>query len=246
MQPGNAGAVFPTTQWTAVVNGLASAGSQERQAMLGLLCSQYWYPLYAFARRAGSPPEDAEDLTQGFFAYAIEHEIFCSANRDLGKLRTFLLRVFQRYCGGIRAKHFAEKRGGRQEIFSLDLTEGESWFESEAPCAESPETLFDRSWARAVLRSTLAQLSLSEEAAGRGEQFQEFRVFLTPENISESSYEASANRMGLREDAVRQAVSRLRKRFGELLRCQIAGTLQGPTPATIEDELKALKAALRG
>lgn len=244
MAPAEAKAAFPTTQWTAVIAALEHAATREREVLLTLLCRQYWYPLYAFARRSGSSPEDAEDLAQGFFAYAVEQNIFVSADRDLGTLRTFLLRVFQRYTWGIKDRENALKRGGGREVFSINAGDAEGLYERDAQDAHTPESLFDRAWAQSILRATLHELSGIEERAGRARQFARLRAFLSVEEVSGASYEAAARELGIAADAARQAVCRLRKKFGECLRAQIAATLQHPSDERITAELIALKAAL--
>ncbi len=116
---------FPTTRWTGVLTALGTDDQNARREVLATLCQDYWYPLYAFARRTGRTAEDAEDLTQGFFAYALEHDVFSSADRKLGKLRTFLLRVFQRYVRDVQDREHAQKRGGGLHLHSLDVEDGE-------------------------------------------------------------------------------------------------------------------------
>jgi RNA polymerase sigma-70 factor (ECF subfamily) len=227
-----------------VLQVLGSGDQDARKEVLAALCRDYWYPLYAFARRSGRSPEDAEDLTQGFFAYAVEHEIFSLADRNLGTLRTFLLKVFQRYIGNVQDRDRAKKRGGGQEIFSLNLENGEELYSDHLAGLETPELLFDRSWAQSILRASLTALGDAERSAGRGQQFELLQPFLSPETVSEECYEASTSKLGLSLEAVRQAVCRLRKKFRQCLRDQIAATLSDANDARIDEELRALKAAL--
>jgi RNA polymerase sigma-70 factor (ECF subfamily) len=217
-----------------------------RKDALASLCRDYWYPLYAFSRRLGRSREDAEDLTQGFFAYALEHDVFSLADRNLGTLRTFLLRVFQRYIGDVWDRDHAQKRGGGREHLSLDLDSGEELYSRDLETNDTPELLFDRTWAQALLRATVSTLAASERDAGREQQFEILQTFLTPDAISEQGYEAAGRASGLAPEAVRQAVCRLRKKFRECLREQIAVTLHEPDDARIDAELTALRVALRG
>jgi RNA polymerase sigma-70 factor (ECF subfamily) len=229
-----------------VVRLLGTDDQALREEALANLCGDYWYPLYAFARRLGRAREDAEDLTQGFLAYAIEHDIFNLADRNMGTLRTFLLRVFQRYIGDVRDRELAQKRGGGRELVPFNFDDGEELYSRDLATNDTPELLFDRSWAQSLLRATLATLEGSEQSAGREEQFANFQSFLTPDAVSEQSYEAAGRKAGLTPEAVRQAVSRLRKKFREHLREHIAATLHEPDDARIDAELNALKLALRG
>lgn len=237
---------FPTTHWTGVLGLLGTDDLNLRKAALADLCRAYWYPLYAFARRLGRSKVDAEDLTQGFFVYAIEHEVFNMADRNLGTLRTFLLKVFQRYIGDVWDRDNALKRGGGQNLVSLDLEGGEKLYASSLVTSDTPELFFDRSWAQSLLRLSLSALAANEQSAGRGQIFAHLQSFLTPEAVSEQGYEAAAHELGLTPEAVRQAVSRLRRKFRECLREQIAATLHEPDDARIDTELCALKVALRG
>lgn len=237
---------FPTTKWTAVVEAACSGDLQQRQQALTGLYQDYWMPLYAFSRRLGHDRHDAEDLTQGFFAYLLQHAVLDSANREMGTLRTFLLRVFQRYIGDVRDRDNAQKRGGGIQLLSLNVNE-----EEDMPCAslnsaETPEMLYDRAWAHAVLRGTLQQLAAIEHAADRGRQFVVLEPCLNPESDTEGAHADFATQLGISVDAVRQTVSRLRKKFRDCLRERIAATLQDPDDIRIDEELRALKAVLRG
>ena len=220
--------------------GEAAAATRE----LGDLCRAYWYPLYAFARRKGFHREDAEDATQGFFAYLVARNLFGEAEPQLGRLRTFLLTAFERFLGGLRDREHAQNRGGGRESIQLDVTDGESRYAHEPATMATPERLFERSWAMTVLTSALAVLRAEEAAAGRGAEFRELEPFLSPTGESEASYAATAASLGAGEAAVRQAVSRLRRKFRAFLRRQIADTLADPTEAQLDEELASLRAAL--
>jgi RNA polymerase sigma factor (sigma-70 family) len=237
---------FPVTQWTAVVNVCRSGNPEDRQRALESLCTDYWYPIYAFARRQGRGRHDAEDLTQGFFHYLLERDLFSSAHQELGKLRTFLLTIFQRYTGDVRGREQALKRGGGQEIFSLDAEEADRRYGNEPAEVVTPEALFDRSWAMSVLEGALHELGEGERKAGKGRQFEVLECFLSPQAVAEGNYDTAASDLGMNAEAVRKSVSRLRGKFRDCLRQQIAMTLREPNEAQVDDELTALKAALRG
>lgn len=243
-QPGNS--YFPTTRWTRVLQMLAKDDEVVRREALAQLCQDYWYPLYAFARRQGRSQEDAEDLTQGFFIHALEHEVFSLADRNLGTLRTFLLRIFQHYASDARDRERALKRGGGKEHLSLTFENGEEIYSRNLTSDETPELLYDRAWAQSLLRMTLSSLEESERGAGRGEQFQALRSFLSPDSVADHDYQVAGKAASLSPEAARQAVSRLRKKFKGCLRDQIAATLHEPDDARIDEELGALKTALRG
>lgn len=219
--------------------------SRREEALSGL-CRDYWFPLYAFARRWGRSEEDAEDLTQGFFVHALEHNVFIQADRSMGTLRTFLLKVFQCYMGDVRDRETALKRGGGRELVSLDLEGAEELYSRDLATHETPELLFDRAWAQSLLRATLSNLATGERSAGRGQQFEILQSFLTPDAVAEQSYEVAALEAGLALEATRQAVSRLRKKFRKCLREQIAATLEDPDDARVDAELSSLRVALGG
>ncbi|MCW1924958.1 sigma-70 family RNA polymerase sigma factor [Luteolibacter arcticus] len=237
---------FPVTQWTAVVDVCRGGSPADRQVALERLCADYWYPLYVFARRQGHPRPDAEDLTQGFFHYLLERDLFSAASQELGKLRTFLLTIFQRYIGDVRGRELAQKRGGGRELLSLDIGYAEIRYEAEPRDVATPEAHFDRSWAMSVLHAALHELGENERASGRGEQFAAVEAFLSPAAVAEGNYEAAAAMLGMNGEAVRKLVSRLRAKFRDCLRRQIAATLHEATVEQVDEELMALKAALRG
>ncbi|MES2707805.1 MAG: RNA polymerase subunit sigma-24 [Verrucomicrobiota bacterium] len=236
---------FPVTQWTAVVQVCQAEDEALRRRALAEICQAYWYPLYAFARRAGHSQADAEDFTQGFFSYLVEHNLMAAANRELGRLRTFLLAVFQRCIRDVETHRQALKRGGGQMFVSLDLLNAEEHYRHEPADPVTPETLFERAWALQVLRGAIAALRAAETGEGRGRAFDVLSPFLDPESTAGASTEAAARELGISVEGVRQAVSRLRRRFRETLRRQIAATLRDPDDVQINGELTALQAALR-
>jgi RNA polymerase sigma-70 factor (ECF subfamily) len=217
MEAAPAPSPFPATRWSCIVALRSGSDPTLARAALATLCRDYWEPLYLFARRQGESAEDAKDLTQGFFAYILERELFAAADPQLGRLRSFLLKVFQGFLQDGRKREQAQKRGGGREIISLDAAEEEQPG-SEPAAAGTPETEFERHWAYASLRAALRRLEAEEDAAACGAQFRELQPFLQAELSAEPRYADAAMRLGQTETAVRQAVSRLRKRFRVHLR----------------------------
>lgn len=244
METSQTNSPFPQTRWTAIANVRQVADSRLPREALAGLCRDYWYPLYAFARRAGRSLHDAQDLTQGFVCQILENNLFAAAEQEKGKLRTFLLTAFRRYMGDVRDREQALKRGGGLEILSLNLDEGEERYGHEPADHVTPDILYERSWALAVLKCALNDLAGEEERAGRGAQCAVLEGFLSPESAGESDYAAASATLKTSEEAVRKAVSRLRKKFRGCLRRQIADTLHSPDEGRIDEELTALGAAL--
>lgn len=232
------------TQWTSVVKIRENQNEESARQALADLCQNYWYPLYAFARRLGRSPEDAQDLTQGYFFHALDKNLFASAKPELGKLRTYLLSTFRRYIGDVWAHDSAQKRGGGSELLSLDLISGEEKYSADLAAATTPESLFEKSWAVSVIKSAVAQLGLDEEKSGRGLEFKALESFLSPD-LNVEDYSEIALRLGVTEASLRQMVSRLRKKFRIYLRTTIAGTLTDADEKQIDDEILALRSALR-
>jgi RNA polymerase sigma factor (sigma-70 family) len=241
----NAKHEFPKTRWTAVVQLCQADNEAARGEALAGICRDYWYPLYAFARRIGHSQHDAEDLTQSFFIYLVEHNPLATASRELGKLRTFLIAVFRRHIGDVKDRQRAQKRGGRQEFVSLDLLDAEDRYLLEPADPATPESIFERSWALHVLRGALETLRQSEIREGRSRTIDVITPFLDPETTASTSTEDAAHVLGMSNEAMRQTISRLRRKFRDILRQQIAATLHEPGEAEIDDELTALQAALR-
>jgi RNA polymerase sigma-70 factor (ECF subfamily) len=237
---------FPVTQWTLLVGGCRSGDPAAKRSALEELSRSYWYPLYAFARRLGNARHDAEDLTQGFFCYVLERDLLSSAQQERGKLRTFLLAVFQRYIEGVKDRDRALKRGGGVLTFSLDLDQGEERYLRDSAEPATPEAIFDRSWAYTILRATRETLRGREAAAARESQFAILEPFLSPDAVADGNYAEAALALRTNEEAARKMVSRLRKKFRDCLREQIAMTLSMPSDEQIDQELVALRTALRG
>jgi RNA polymerase sigma-70 factor (ECF subfamily) len=232
---------FKTTRWSLVL--AAQQGSTpEAHAALSTLCQLYWYPLYAFIRRQGHGPEDAHDLAQGFFTRMLEKRPFAGADQKRGRFRSWLLGALQHYLSNVRDAERALKRGGGQNPLSLDSVAAENQYRFLEPVDElTPERLFERQWALALLERVLALVR--EEYVRRGKEplFDVLKGTLQGE-ASESSYEELAARLGCRPGTLKVAAHRLRRSYRRLLREEIAQTVD--SPEDIEDELRNLLAAL--
>ncbi|MBE7496593.1 MAG: sigma-70 family RNA polymerase sigma factor [Verrucomicrobiaceae bacterium] len=231
---------FKPTRWSLV---LRSQG-QDEQARHALeeLCTAYWFPLYAWSRRAGFSTADAEDLVQGFFVQVLQKQLFAAADPELGRLRTFMLTAFRRHVNDEQRRESRQKRGAGR-VVSFDAAEAEAWYEAERIEDESADHMFDRQWALTVLDRALA--SVEEQAAARGKsaEFTALRPFLTGEATA-ADYERAAQALGMTANAVKVAVHRLRGRFRDCLRAEVAGT-QGER-GSIDEEMTYLMQVLHG
>jgi RNA polymerase sigma-70 factor (ECF subfamily) len=241
-QPGSANAgKFASTRWSLV----AAAGkgrSPEAQEALATLCQLYWYPLYAYARRHTPSAHDAQDLTQGFFAQLLEKDYLQAADPQRGKFRSFLLTAFRHFLSKERERANARKRGGGRLPVSLDFQAGERRYQLEPVDPATPEMAYERRWALAVLEQTLARLRQELTRAGKEQLFERLKGALAGEGL-DASYARIAEELGTSEQAVKVAVYRLRRRYQELLRAEIAQTVA--SPEEIDEELRDLFAAVR-
>jgi len=228
------GDIFATTRWTVVV-----AAGQQAEAALEELCRLYWYPLYAYARRRGQTKEDAEDLTQTFLAGLIQKNSFTGLQPARGRFRAFLLAAFKNFLANEWDKARAQKRGGGAAL-SLDWQDADTRYRIEPVDNLSPDKLYDRAWAVLLLEQVVTRLRDECVADGKAELFEQLREFLMV-GKSAVPYPAVAVALSLNEGAVRVAVHRLRRRYRELLREEIAQTLADP--AQIEAEMQALLSA---
>ena len=231
---------FPPTHWSAVLAAGQAAGSKA-DAALAELCRTYWYPIYAFARRKGNQPADAQDLTQAFFAHLIETNLVRKADPQKGRFRSFLLGCFIVFLASEHQRAASQRRGGGVLLVPLDLHEAELRFAREPSSTASPEQLYDRHWAVAALDATLARLETEMRQSGRGDLFQELLPGL--QGDEGPVYAELARRLGTTEATLRVTVHRLRTRYRELLRAVVAQTLNDPME--VDAELAHLMAALR-
>lgn len=214
------------------------------QRALADLCRDYWYPLHNFARQWADGGRDAEDLTQAFFEYVIEKNLFASAEHDKGRLRTFLLTAFKRFVRDLKAKDRAEKRGGGAATLSFDADEESVDFAPE-PAARESETSFDRDWGLAILHNALRSVAGDESRSGREAQFELLKHFLPGGDDDVRDYGLVASKLDIKEDAVRKAVQRLRAKWAQIISSQIRATLPGlDTEERVDEELEILMAAV--
>jgi RNA polymerase sigma factor (sigma-70 family) len=226
----SAPACFVTTHWSVVLAARDKA-SPDSEAALEALCRTYWYPLYAFIRRLGRSPEDAQDLTQEFFARLLQKDYLQAAAQERGRFRTFLRVALKRFLANEWDRQRALKRGGGVTHFSIDTGAAEERYLDER--MEAPDQLYERRWAMTLLDQALARLRAEYLQSGKQAEFQELKEHLTGERGS-IPYEHIAASLGQTEGAVRVAVHRLRKRFRELLRATVSETVSGPEEVQAE------------
>jgi len=230
---------FVTTHWS-VVQSAREPGSPQSAAALETLCRTYWYPLYAYLRRQGRAPHDAEDLTQSFFARLLQKDYLHAAEREKGKFRTFLLVAFKRFLANEWDREHAQKRGGFASVVPIDEELAESRFAADHSHAVPPDVLFDRQWAMALLDRTMARLQEEYVSSGRAKLFEYLQSCLARDE-SALPYAEIATRLNLTEPAVKMAVQRLRARYLEMLRAEIAHTVS--SAEEIEEEIRHLFSA---
>lgn len=231
---------FHTTRWSLVINA-RSVDPEQSERALAELCQSYWYPLYGFVRARGASPEDAEDLIQGFFEQVLRLDTFSRADEDRGKLRTFLLGSLKKYLANEHAKKNAVKRGAGISVISLDREWAESQIKLEPadPRADSA-ALFERRWAMTLLKTSLEILEDEFKKRGAGEKFEVLEPFLLWHK--DDDYQSAADALSISLGAAKVAVHRLRKRYREIARQEIAETLgEGED---IDNELRHIFSAL--
>jgi RNA polymerase sigma-70 factor (ECF subfamily) len=223
---------------------LAAGRSDSPQAIEALekLCRVYWYPLYAYVRRRGHDAHDAEDLTQEFFARLLDSNSLSNIQREGGKFRSFLLTALKRFLANDWERQQTQKRGAGQRVISLDEMDPEARYRVELADPASPDVLFERSWATTVLEQVLTRLGAEYAGERKFELFERLQPCLTGAE-SLITYSQLASELNLTEAAVKMSVHRLRRRYGELLRLEIAQTVVNPSE--IEEEIRALLAAAK-
>jgi RNA polymerase sigma factor (sigma-70 family) len=204
------------------------------------LCRAYWYPLYAFVRYRGYSSDEAQDLTQSFFARIIETGGLASADPELGRFRSYLLGAMKHFLANEWHRARAQKRGGGATFLELDALDPEARYTLEPARSADPDAGFDREWARETTARAMERLRTESEARGKGELFEGLRGSLTGDEPARSE---TAARLGMTEGAVKVAVHRLRQRYRELLRAEIAETVTDPSD--VDGEMRHLVAALR-
>lgn len=233
---------FTTTRWSLVGAANLHAGSRtQARAALEQLCRAYWFPLYAFVRGRGHPADDAQDLTQAFFARLLETDGFATAERDRGRFRSYLLGAMKHFLANEWHKARAQKRGGEVELLAWDALDPERRHAELAAPTEDPDRLFDRQWALETTAAALKALGKEMEEAGQGERFEALKGCLA--GREPESRAVLATRLGLTENALKVAIHRLRQRYGMLLRATIAETVRDE--AELEEEMRYLVSVLR-
>lgn len=231
---------FTTTHWSVVLQ--ARKDSARSTEALAWLYRAYWYPLYAYVRRRGHTRDDAQDLTQEFFAHLLERNCVDAADPNRGRFRTFLLTALKNFLNNGWKKANRKKRGGGQKLISLDEEMAESRLSAEPAVAQTPDTFYDRGWAAITLERALAALRAEFDQAEKRDLFECLKVFVWGEK-SGLPYAEMAAQLGMTEGAVKLAVHRLRQRFGELLRAEVAQTVS--TSTEINEEVRYLVSVIR-
>jgi len=231
---------FTTTHWS-VVMAASHQDNSESMAALEILCRTYWYPLYAYIRRRGYEPADAQDLTQELFARLLSRHYLRAVDHRKGKFRSFLLAALEHFLCNEWRRSNTQKRGGHFAFVSLENESAEHQYLQATIANHSPEQVFDQQWAITLLERAVAKLQKQFVEAGKGPLFEHLKIFLTGEKPS-ISYAELAGKLNLTEAALKMAVSRMRQAYGEVLRAEIANTVS--EPEQVDEELRALFAAL--
>jgi RNA polymerase sigma factor (sigma-70 family) len=231
---------FATTHWSVIMAASDSASAQHEPA-LSTLCQTYWFPLYAYLRRRGYDSHQAEDYTQGFFAGILERKGLRKADPKYGKFRSFLLASLKNFLADEWDHDKAQKRGGDKKVLSLDFDAAASRYEREPAHHMSPEKLFERSWALTVLTRAMERLKAESVASGKQQLFDRLKIYLTAEKDT-VLYKDVAEELNMTEGTIKVAVHRLRRRYRELVRDEIAQTVT--TEAEVDEEIRDLFAAL--
>ncbi len=232
--------VFATTHWTVVLAAGKDPSARSDEA-LGKLCETYWYPLYAYVRRQGKAPEDAEDLTQQFFTRLLQKNYLANADPERGRFRTFLLSSLKHFLVNEWKRASRLKRGGGQSCISLNVEAAEERYAAEPTAEALPESLYERQWAVALIERVFETLRGEYGAADKGTLLEELKGFVWGEKNS-ASYAEIGGKLSLSEGTVKVSVHRLRQRFRELLREEVAQTVS--QPQDIDGELRHLIAVL--
>jgi RNA polymerase sigma-70 factor (ECF subfamily) len=227
---------FTTTHWSVVLGAAQGDLPAARQA-LERLCTAYWYPLYAYVRRRGYSPEDAQDLTQGFFERVLEKHYLDQVDQSKGRFRAFLLATLKHFLSDQSDRRQAAKRGGGRTILSLDAQAGEERYQFEPVDGFSPDKLYERRWAFTVLGEARGRLRAEFAAAGRLRLYEHLDAFESGEETG-LTFSEIGRQLALSEVAVKAAASRLRRRYAQLVREEIAHTVA--SVAEIDEEIRHL------
>jgi RNA polymerase sigma-70 factor (ECF subfamily) len=231
---------FAATRWSVVLAAGHRSSPDSRQA-LELLCAAYWYPLYTYVRRRVADVHQARDLTQEFFAVLLERNALEAADRERGRFRSFLLTSFKNFLADEWDKAKAQKRGGGRQAIPLDLESAESRYRLEPADELPPDRFFERQWALTLLAKVLDRLREEHVAKGKERQFDALKPLLAGEG-EPGCYELAARTLGVSEGAAKVATHRMRRRYREILRAEIAETVSNP--GEVDDEIRSLRSAL--
>lgn len=229
---------FTTTHWSVVLPA-GQANSPQAAEALENLCRTYWYPLYAYARRKGHSPEDAQDVTQGLFESLLRKDAFAKADQSKGRFRSFLLGSLEYFLKDEWKRASAQKRGGGQRVISFDEMDAETRYKCEPADPADHTKAYDRNWMGEVLRCVFRRLKAGFEAEGKPQRFEHLKPFLLD---ADGDYKQAAHKLGMTENAVRVAAHRLRERFRATLKEEVSNTVA--TPAEVDDEIAYMLALL--
>jgi RNA polymerase sigma-70 factor (ECF subfamily) len=235
---GSSGHGFATTHWSLIVSAGKPGGEEAREA-LSSLCHRYWFPLYAYVRRRVSNLHEAQDLTQEFFLRLLEKDALAKAAPERGRFRSFLLASLDNFLANEWDKARAKKRGGGVQVLPLDLSTGESRLSLEPADTMTPERLYEREWTLTLLGLAMDRLQAECESSGKLRQFTLLKGALAGGGVS---YATIAGELEMTEEGARQAAHRLRKRYRELLRVEVAQTVA--SPSDVDEEIRSLLATL--
>ena len=241
MNGGNAAAGFHTTHWSIVLACGGEADTQQARDALAQLFKSYWYPLYAYVRRRGYNEHDAEDLVQAFCVHLQEKHALAKADPLRGKFRTFLLSSLQNFLANEHVRANAQKRGGGENFVFIDAETAHERYRAEPTHASTPDAIFEKRWAHALLEQTLSGLRSDFSRRGKERLFDGLSPFLTSD-AREESYQSAANRLGLPLSAIKTSVHRMRQDYRSRLREEIGRTVA--TPQEIDEELLHLRKVL--
>lgn len=233
-------AAFVTTRWSVVLRAGETEGGDA--GALEELCRACWFPVYAFIRRGGHAAEEAQDLTQGFFAHVLERRLIGQADPARGRFRSFLLGALKIFLAEEARRASALKRGGGIELLPIDVEEGEERYLAEPATDETPDLLYDRRWAETLLARAMATLRNDYERAAKAELFAALSPFLSGRNANPSQ-EALAAQLGMEPNTVTVSIYRMRRRYAEILRQEIAQTVA--EPAEVDAEIRYLLSVVR-
>jgi len=232
---------FATTQWSIVVQA-GEGSSPAATGALEELCKAYWRPLYCYARKRGHRPHDAEDLTQEFFSALVADNYLHRAEREKGRFRSYILAAFKNFLSDQFDRLKAIKRGGKASFISLNTKEVEGLLEQESSLHMSPEQTFDKQWIMAILERALHQVRHEYESSDRGRLFAELKQFLT-DSAPSGGYTSAAEALSVTPNSIAVAVHRMRQRYREIVRLEIAATVT--SMGELEEEMKVLLSAAR-